>query len=63
MGGWDLDGSPLERGTHPIGGSIKRWAEMWPNPTVAALDSVLDQIRADARLWAERHPQRDQEAA
>lgn len=62
-GGWDVDGSPLERGKHPIGGRIKEWAEAWRNPTVEALDAVLDQVRGDARLWAERHPERDREAA
>ncbi|SES21235.1 hypothetical protein [Lentzea albida] len=62
-GGWDVDGTPLERGRHPIGGSIKAWCEQWRNPTVEALDAVLTQIRGDARLWAERHPERGREAA
>lgn len=52
--GWDLDGTPLERGRHPIGSVLKAWLEANPSPTEAQLDDVLTQLRRHAMDWATR---------
>lgn len=57
--GWDHDGSPRSRGEHPVGGQLKRIFagiddEHFDNTDW--LDSVLKQVHAHARTYAETHP-------
>lgn len=49
--GWDVDGDSIPRGRHPIGQTVKVWAESGPH-TAAEIDRALDQIRAHARQYA-----------
>lgn len=49
--GWGVDGESIPRGRHPIGRTVKAWAESGPH-TAAEIDRALDQIRAHARQYA-----------
>lgn len=53
-GGWDVDGSPLERGRHPVGSVLKAWLETNSSPTETQLDDVLTQLRQHAMDWARK---------
>lgn len=53
--GWDHDGTRLERGKHPIGGTIKTWLKAHPRPGATQLDDALTKIRGHAQAWAQEH--------